>query len=218
MAYHSPSSPRRGGASPRSDRSGRIHGHGRASPRPTSISTGRLVPSPARPVRKSSQFVSLCLFYLITVRVFAWLVLLSRSQASKEVIRHEVAMLRCQAARPRPDWDDRAVLAALVSASASASAPDATGAGRRATVRRPGTAHRGAGRMEADRAARHAPVRSGPHRVPHRPRGTLQESDHLDGRVGTSLAHRDDHRGHRRDVSVGVPGLATLRRPTTGPG
>jgi putative transposase len=49
--------------------------------------------------------------------VFGCLVLLGRSQASKDaevlVLRHEVMVLRRQVATPRPDWADRAVLAAL---------------------------------------------------------------------------------------------------------
>ena len=51
------------------------------------------------------------------VRVSGWLVLLGRSQASKDAeimaLRHEVMVLRRQVARPRPDWADRAILAAL---------------------------------------------------------------------------------------------------------
>jgi len=57
------------------------------------------------------------LVYLAMVRIFAWLALLARSDGAKNaeilVLRHEVAILRRQIARPKPDWADRAMLASL---------------------------------------------------------------------------------------------------------
>jgi hypothetical protein len=50
--------------------------------------------------------MSLCLLYLMLVRLCSWLVLLGRSSASKNaellVLRHEVAVLR--RSNPRPGW------------------------------------------------------------------------------------------------------------------
>ena len=51
------------------------------------------------------------------IRLFGWVALLARSDPSKDVeilvLRHEIAVLRRQVARPKPDWADRAVITAL---------------------------------------------------------------------------------------------------------
>ena len=50
------------------------------------------------------------------IRSFGWLALLARSETSKDVeilvLRHEIAVLRRQVTRPKPDWADRAVITA----------------------------------------------------------------------------------------------------------
>jgi hypothetical protein len=62
--------------------------------------------------------VSLRLLYLIFWQVLGLVLLMGRTSSTKEVellvLRHEVAVLRRTNPRPRMDWADRAVFAALV--------------------------------------------------------------------------------------------------------
>ena len=61
--------------------------------------------------------MTLRLLYLVVRAVVGWPGLLARSDASKEaeilLLRHQLAVLRRQVARPRPSWADRALQAAL---------------------------------------------------------------------------------------------------------
>lgn len=62
--------------------------------------------------------MALRLLYLIFLHLLNVLTLLGRSSVSKDVellvLRHEVAVLRRTNSRPRLDWADRALFAALV--------------------------------------------------------------------------------------------------------
>jgi putative transposase len=77
--------------------------------------------------------VSLRLVYLIVVRL-SGLSLLARSSMSKDaellVLRHEVSVLRRANPRPRLDWADRALFAAVVSAPSSVRATASVGHAR----------------------------------------------------------------------------------------
>src|SRR5258705_8132483 len=63
------------------------------------------------------MFVVVELLYRLLNVLVSWLVLLSRSSASKDaeilVLRHEVAVLTRANPKPRLTWTDRAILAAL---------------------------------------------------------------------------------------------------------
>ena len=72
--------------------------------------------------RRSATFgtihaVTLRLMYLVVLRLISRVALLARSDVSKDaeilVLRHQLAVLRRQVARPRPSWADRAVICAL---------------------------------------------------------------------------------------------------------
>jgi putative transposase len=62
--------------------------------------------------------VSLRLLYLIFGQLLSWLTLLGRTTSSKDIellaLRHEVSVLRRTNPKPRLNWADRALFAALI--------------------------------------------------------------------------------------------------------
>jgi len=68
-------------------------------------------------VWQDRELVMVRMLYRMFIRLTGWMALLAHSAASKDAelaaLRQEVAVLRRQHPRPKLDWADRAVLAAL---------------------------------------------------------------------------------------------------------
>jgi len=102
--------------------------------------------------------------YVLAYRLFELVVLLARSDRSKEleivVLRHEISILRRQVRRPQLSWRDRLVLAALSrvlprrSWAALVVTPEALLRWHRRLVARRAYSHRGPGRPPVERDVR----------------------------------------------------------------
>lgn len=167
------------------------------------------------------------------VRLIAWMALLARSAASKDaellVLRQEVAVLRRQNPRPKLDWADRAMLAALIRPLPQAPATEsASNAGHAAALvpaadrlaldlfppPQPAADRRqarGAGGRRAGKASAGAVIRVGP-----KPREEPAERRRSGGPVqegaGDSERVRHQLRGSDRGQRRVVNGLLTERR------
>ena len=123
--------------------------------------------------------MSLCLLYLIFIRVCGWLVLLGRSTASKDIGAARAAA-RCRAAphEPRPglEWADRAVLAALIRVL--------PGRLRRHRLVTPGTVLRWHRRLAAPWPPGNGPTHTGPAACQRRDRRAYRAARHWEQRLG----------------------------------
>ncbi len=86
------------------------------------------------------------------VQLFGWLALLARSDGAKDaeilVLGHKIAVIRRQVAHPKPDWADRALIAALARLAPRAVRGDRP---RPGLLRGPGRVHRARTRRDPGR-------------------------------------------------------------------
>ena len=147
--------------------------------------------------------MSIRLLYRILLRLAGWLMLLGRSSASKDaeilILRHEVAVLRRTQPRPRMDWADRAVLAALIR-----HVPEALRAHRLVT---PGTVLRWHQRLVARKWTY-------PNRAGRRPVGTAVRA--LVGRLATENPAWGYQRIQGELLKLGYPVSASGIRRSSG--
>jgi len=147
--------------------------------------------------------VTVRMLYLMFVRLAGWTALLARSAASKDaellVLRQEAAVLRRQNPKPRLDWADRAVLAALIR-----HVPEALRAHRLVT---PGTVLRWHQRLVARKWTY-------PNRAGRRPVGTAVRA--LVGRLATENPAWGYQRIQGELLKLGYPVSASGIRRSSG--
>ena len=84
---------------------------------PKTARTARDLPVRTRQVAGHDPLMALRLIYQMFSKLLGWIVLRTRSDATKDieilVLRHQLAVLQRRTPRPRMTWTDRALIAAL---------------------------------------------------------------------------------------------------------